>query len=245
LDIDLIAAGDDGHRGIYGRIHLEPGLIPVGWTVEVLPVNETDLQKPKPSTSTCGDSNGEAAQAQSAVVSLAFNLVIRDSKGRKRSLEELLNARKNSSHNRDRLRFGYLRDGDSAWQHLEDNSDVEFEGDFGNATAVTKHLTSKDISFLLPMRRTKHLTTFLTFCQGFAVLLSFDDSGSCNSNVLWIISVSLLSFSVACSVLIVALVYRVPFMKRRFYGFNNGAKTISTIERDVTRINKQPTQEHF
>jgi len=92
-------------------------------------------------------------------VSIPFNLVIKDSQGRERTLEELLNARENSKGielqlvydlskfdgrpDQGRLQFGYLRDGDSAWNLLEGTSPIAFDQDFGNATATTNHLTSK------------------------------------------------------------------------------------------------------
>eukprot|EP01102_Stenamoeba_stenopodia_P017175 TRINITY_DN6118_c0_g1_i1.p1 TRINITY_DN6118_c0_g1~~TRINITY_DN6118_c0_g1_i1.p1 ORF type:complete len:680 (-),score=127.69 TRINITY_DN6118_c0_g1_i1:169-2208(-) len=222
IDIDLVATGSDQQSHIYGSVHLEANLVPVGWTVEVLPVNETDLQKPKP-TSKCGDSNDDE---ESVIVSLAFNLVIKDEEGRERSLEDLLDARANKGiglelsydlsrfdthSSRDRLRFAYLQDGDSAWKLLEDSSNIAFDDDFGSAKATTKHLTS------------------------FAILLSFGGFGDCESNVLWIVSLSLLGFVIVSSILIIILVEKVPYLKRTFYGYAEGALTITSAEKTILK----------
>jgi len=253
IDIDLVADGR-----LYGSVRLESKLVPVDWTVTVLPVNQTDIQKPKPTSSCDESSEKESNSDRSAIVSLAFNLIITDSKGRERLLEELLDARRSrrgialqltydlrqfdARPSEDYLRFIYLRDGDSAWRKLED-SDIAFKDDFGNATATTTHLTSTILISLLRLFLHLHSLAVTLLHKGFAILFTVGEfgRGGCGSdNTLWIVSVSLLSFVIVISPFLVLLVERVPSLRRWFYGYATGAKSIRTIEKGLDSKKKNP-----
>jgi len=67
---------------------------------------------------------------------------------------------------------------------------------------------------------------------GFALLLSVGGFGSsdCSTNTLWIVSVSLLGFIVAFSIVLVIAIERIRALKRLFYGYSENAKSMRTIE---------------
>jgi len=157
--IDVTGPGKSGQKQpvfSYGSVRVPSGLIPVGWTVDIYSVNETDLEKPKPTKKRCSDGNVEGSD-EAEIVSVAFNLVIRDEKGRERSLEALLKKRgkeglglelsyslsKEQRSSDNSLQFGYLRDGDPSWKFLEDTQDISAKHEFGRAKGTTNHLTSE------------------------------------------------------------------------------------------------------
>ena len=146
-------------QGVYGVVSGPPGLIPVGWTVVISPVNATDLNKPQPSDH-CGDvhktgNNGIGDDSRS----IAFNVVILDTQGRERSLQELLQRENGeglgisltysmTESERDRfsakdLRYIYLEEGGDSWQLSSDHVDITGGRDgFGNISTTVSHLTS-------------------------------------------------------------------------------------------------------
>jgi len=138
------------------EISIPPGLIPVGWSVVISPVNNTDLKKPKPSSDNCG---GDQQSSDVEINSIAFNMVILDDRGRERSLQQLLersrdgqglkitlaysmtdSERKNFRVND--LKFIFLEEGDKSWQVSSEDVDITGNG-FGNITTTINHLTSK------------------------------------------------------------------------------------------------------
>jgi len=153
VKFEIIATGKNGKKYAYGSVSVPAHLIPVGWSVEISRVEHSDLEKPKPSTNCEGSDNDNTLKSQ--IVSLAFDLIIRDQHGRQRSLEALLKGENESkglelelsylleNHEKDgnQLRMGYLGDGDSSWKYLDDKpstvSDV-----FGRKKGTTNHLTS-------------------------------------------------------------------------------------------------------
>jgi len=69
--------------------------------------------------------------------------------------------------------------------------------------------------------------------KGFAVLLSFGgstSSSSCSSNVLWIVSVSLLGFVFVLSIGFAVVVSNVLVIRRMFYGYKHQAQTMNQVE---------------
>jgi len=135
-------------------------LIPVGWRVVISPVNQTDRNKPKPSSSSdnCDDKKEDTTNDE-AIKSIAFNMVILDDRGWERSLQQLLEHSKTGEglritltyslieselkdHNEKDLKFIFLQDGDESWQVSDE--DVEITGEtFGNISTTVYHLTSK------------------------------------------------------------------------------------------------------
>eukprot|EP01102_Stenamoeba_stenopodia_P018582 TRINITY_DN6835_c0_g5_i1.p1 TRINITY_DN6835_c0_g5~~TRINITY_DN6835_c0_g5_i1.p1 ORF type:complete len:945 (-),score=93.12 TRINITY_DN6835_c0_g5_i1:82-2832(-) len=221
VKIDLIAKGRDGRKYKYGDVTVPPQLVPIGWTIDIYRVNSADLNKPKPSKDECGS---DKKKNPSEIVSIAFNMIIRDEHGRQRSLEDLLKKQKDSKglglelsyflDNKQKkdgksLKIGYLGDKDSSWKFLDGN-DSPVKDNFGNAKGHTNHLTS------------------------FAVLLSFGNGDGC-SNTLWIVSLSLLGSIFVFSILFIIAVERIRFLKRAFYGYTHKAKSIRTVETNVKK----------
>jgi len=159
IDIPLIVTQrDNKKRWSYGEISIPPGLIPVGWTVAISPVNETDLHKPKPSSGKC-DNKGQETESIGGIKSIAFNIVILDNRGRERSLQQLLERSKTGQglgisltysmtdsdrkdFNEKNLRFVFLQEGDESWQVSGEDVDITGNG-FGNISTTVSHLTSK------------------------------------------------------------------------------------------------------
>jgi len=160
IDIPLTVTQGDNQKS-YGEISIPPGLIPVGWTVVISPVNQTDLDKPKPSSSSgnCDNKEDQETTSDRGIKSIAFNMVILDNRGRERSLRQLLESSNTgqglgisltySMTKSDRkdfnvkdLRLIFLEEGDESWQ--VSGEDVEITGNgFGNFTTTINHLTSK------------------------------------------------------------------------------------------------------
>jgi len=153
-----------GKEGIYGVVSVPPGLLPVGWSITLSQLNETELRKPKPSKGVC-DSNDKAVQQQEGLASVAFDMVIRDDQGREKSLQDLLKGvkkdssaskglginlaylltpeqRKTLEDGKGELQYIYLDNGDKSWSFLDEKTTAK-GGSFGNATTSVNHLTSK------------------------------------------------------------------------------------------------------
>jgi len=168
FEINLVGTGKNGNNYSYGSVQIPPKLVPVGWTVSIYRVSKTDLKKPKPSSKDgCGDKK-KKKESSSDVVSIAFNLIIKDQHGKERSLAELMKKTNNkdgieielvyglkSSQQKsdNKLRFGYLQDGESAWKYLENSDYISANKGFGKAKATTKHLTSEFIQLVLTSPR--------------------------------------------------------------------------------------------
>jgi len=150
----LTVAGDES-GAVYGTIVIPPRLIPVGWTIKITPVNESELEKPKPKSDGCAKVDEE----EQKVDSVAFNMVILDQRGRERSLQKLLERDKSKegiqitlaysltkaqrkTFNPDDLKFIYLQEGDDSWKLSAEDVTVSGKG-FGNITTTINHLTSK------------------------------------------------------------------------------------------------------
>jgi len=242
---------DGKETSLYGTISIPPGLIPVGWTVVITPVNETDLDKPKPSTSSdCDKEKGNSSGGE--IRSIAFNMVILDDRGRQRSLQELLQKSKSGEglgitlaysltgtdqkkFNTDDLKFIFLQEGDDAWQLAGDQVTISGSGEgFGNISTTVDHLTSipLTISHLFQLRRLTH-----KICEGFAVLLGAGGSlgGPCSDNTIWILSVSFLAATCALSFVVIVLFSKVPFLNRHFSGFRRRAKSMKDLEKHIAR----------
>jgi len=135
------------------------GLIPRGWTIIIAPVNHTDLDKDKPERKDKEDCN---ERKSSSLASIAFDMKIKDHKGRQRRLQDLLNKASNGfvhvelsylvpKDHRDsvhqhsaRLDYIYLENGDSAWKYLKDQNEDPDEAipTFGSLSTELDHLTS-------------------------------------------------------------------------------------------------------
>jgi len=153
-----------GKEGIYGLVTVPPGLLPVGWSITLSQLNETDLEKPKPAEKSCHSPSKES-QAQEGLVTVAFDMVIRDDQGRERPLQDLLKEAKPGSEaakglginliyfltpeqrqilnqGDGELKYIYLDNGDESWNLLGEETSTK-GGSFGNATTSVNHLTSE------------------------------------------------------------------------------------------------------
>jgi len=159
VTIPLTVSGGDQPGAVYGTIVVPPRLIPVGWTIKITPVNESELEKPKPKSSSDNQCDSTIDEEEQRVDSVAFNMVILDQRGRERSLQKLLerehskegiritlayslNKAQRKSFSPDDLKFIYLQDGDESWKLSADDVTVSGKG-FGNITTTISHLTSK------------------------------------------------------------------------------------------------------
>jgi len=162
--LPLNGKAKDRSRHQYGTVVVPPNLLPSGWAIQILRVPEEDLHKQKSGTNECnGDNDNDQSSGEDVdVVSVPFQMIILDKKGRERSLQEVMNryegsARKkkelelqllyefNSKQARKdgKLQFGYLESGDDHWKLFE-NHQVDSKKDRrGVAKVKTDHLTSK------------------------------------------------------------------------------------------------------
>lgn len=219
---------------MYGSIVIPPELIPVDWTVKITPVNDTELEKPKPEVTGCGSDKVDEKDQQ--VDSVAFNMVILDSKGRQRSLQKLLERNhgdgieitlafslsksQRDQFNSNDLKFIYLQEGDESWQLSTEDVTVSGNG-FGNITTTINHLTS------------------------FALLLGGGlTDGGCSSSgdTLWVLSVCFLGGSFFMSIFIVFLFAKVPFLQRYVAGFRKQAKSIDEVEKRLQHFGERPAR---
>jgi len=154
VTVPLLVRGKGNLFYEYGTVSIPPKLIPVGWSVEIKRVNASDQSKPKPS-SKAGDCDKENKQSSQDPVTISFDLVIKDEKGRERKLQDLLKAResrgielslqyllKDKQTNSEALRYIYLDDGEPEWSFLDEDT-KSGNDDFGRANTTLKHLTSK------------------------------------------------------------------------------------------------------
>eukprot|EP01102_Stenamoeba_stenopodia_P011629 TRINITY_DN3595_c0_g2_i1.p1 TRINITY_DN3595_c0_g2~~TRINITY_DN3595_c0_g2_i1.p1 ORF type:complete len:623 (-),score=111.54 TRINITY_DN3595_c0_g2_i1:206-2074(-) len=209
---------------LYGVVTFPPKLIPVGWVVRITAVEQDDLEKPKPGKNkSCGENDDDHT---GQLVSIAFDLVIRDDKGHERTLQELLKHTNEKGisielvyaltedqqdcfdRKKKELRFIYLEDGDDSWSFVDDGDSIE-RNTFGNISTTVNHLTS------------------------FAVLLAGTEGVSGPSDVLWIISVCLLGGACILSVLIVKSFYHFEPLRRLLFGYDRNAKSIDQLEQHL------------
>jgi len=159
FDIPLTVTRDN-QQSTYGVVSVPPGLIPVGWAVVISPVNQTELDKPKPSDD-CGEGQTDNGGSAERIRSIAFNMVILDNRARERSLQELLQRDRSgeglgisltyslTKSERERfsakdLRYIYLEEGGDSWQLSSDQVKISGVSDgFGNISTTVAHLTSK------------------------------------------------------------------------------------------------------
>ena len=149
----------------YGSVTIPPQLIPAGWTVTITAVNQTDLAKPKPQSSPssqCGSDPKNAEESEGDMVTIAFDMIIRDQRGKERTLQELLKRKRHLGEgiqiklsysmtseqkklfdsDKRTMQFIYLEDGNDAWREVD--SETKFSGGkFGSVTTTVDHLTSK------------------------------------------------------------------------------------------------------
>jgi len=165
LTVSSSRTGGKQTSSTYGSISIPPKLIPVGWSVLITPVNETETKKPKPSSSndSCGSSSTDDGEEDTGQFSsLAFNMEIEDERGHQRSLQELLSRSDNSeaggieitlSYSMTRsqreqfdpseMKFVYLETGDTEWKLSNEDVRLSGDGGFGNISTTVNHLTSK------------------------------------------------------------------------------------------------------
>jgi len=161
IDIPLTVTQDDGTKSSYGEVSIPPGLVPIGWSVVISPVNQTDLDKPKPYSTSDSCGGGDRHESEEPEIrSIAFNMVILDDRGRQRPLQELLDKSKSGQglgitltysmpqsqrmQLRD-LKFIFLEEGDDSWRVSAEDIEITGNNGFGNISTTVNHLTSKKV----------------------------------------------------------------------------------------------------
>eukprot|EP01102_Stenamoeba_stenopodia_P012769 TRINITY_DN4063_c0_g1_i1.p1 TRINITY_DN4063_c0_g1~~TRINITY_DN4063_c0_g1_i1.p1 ORF type:complete len:1698 (+),score=235.63 TRINITY_DN4063_c0_g1_i1:90-5183(+) len=191
-----------------GFIRIPARLFPNNWTVELTP--STIEHDDTSSKDGCHKKTEEQA-------SPAFDLIVRDSRGREREVSNLpkpiylsLFAQVTSKHTSSSC-VAFAKQGDKRFQCLDSDTKV--------------HQTHNSDVFFFEST-TDHLTSF-------AVLFSTEDNSSCDSKVLWIVALSLVAFAIAF-VLAVGMTY---IFSSSFRALVMGFDSSRTISQVVQKLN--------